>query len=81
MIFEQDTSLIYPQVPSHNFSDNQVRRHRKNRDCRNCHQHRARFLIDGKARWDPEHDLCPRCHRSLKDQQNAKRVKPAARNC
>ena len=39
--------------------------------CSLCHVNRALFRIHGHWRRDRDHDLCPRCFRSLRDRLQA----------
>ena len=39
--------------------------------CSLCHVNRALFRIHGHWRRDRDHDLCPRCFRSLRDRLRA----------
>lgn len=36
--------------------------------CRGCHQHRSVFTFRGRVRARIDHDLCPRCYDSLREQ-------------
>jgi hypothetical protein len=37
--------------------------------CRLCGEHPALYRVRGRIRYAPDHDLCARCWRSLRDSQ------------
>lgn len=49
---------------------------REKKICQSCYQRPAKFVLrgrDGNLRWGfrVDHDLCPRCWRSLRDRRRA----------
>jgi hypothetical protein len=49
-------------------------RRRKDHRCRGCHVHPAKYMRNGRVKWNRQHDLCFRCYRSIRDQRRAFRL-------
>ena len=41
--------------------------HRTRHICQGCHQHRSVFYFRGDVRARLDHDLCPRCYKSVRE--------------
>lgn len=44
----------------------------KKKRCKLCNKRKAVYIINGRAKWDRHHDLCPECWRSVYNSMTAK---------